>query len=416
MLFYFALLAVFCHCLLLGLTYNLFMKKVLVAVSGGPDSMALLDMVKDKYEVYVAHVNYHHRDSAKRDEDIVREYCLNFNIPFYVKDYVECDCGNFQENARVFRYGFFKELIDKYNLECVLTAHHKDDLIETYLMQIKRDSHVYYYGLKRSVKVFGIKIVRPLLKYSKTDLRKYCDDHLLKYGIDESNLGDDYTRNKIRHEVVEKMSDADKKEIIKKINALNKENNLNNKKCKAFINKRNKILVDEFLNYPDSLRLLRMFLGISVSRKQGEDILRQIKTAKQFDILIEDRYLCKEYGYLLVYLKEDDYCYVLDDLSYFKTKHFKLSSKGNSFEAVCIKKDDFPLTIRNYKEGDSIKMAYGHKKLNRFFIDNKISHKDRKMWPVLLNRTGSAILVPKIGCDINHYCTNASIYMIKLES
>ncbi len=373
-------------------------------------------MVKDKYEIYVAHVNYHHRSTAKRDEDIVRNYCLKFDIPFYVKDYIESNGGNFQENARIFRYEFFKELIDKYNLECVLTAHHKDDLIETYLMQIKRDSQVYYYGLKRSVNVFGIKIVRPLLKYSKADLKKYCDDHLLNYGIDESNLGDDYTRNKIRHEVVEKMSDNDKKLITKKIRELNKENDLNNKKCKAFIDKRNKIPVDEFLAYPDTLRLLRMFLGISVSKKQGADLLRQIKTAKQFDILIEDRYLCKEYGYLLVYLKEDDYCYVLNDLSCFKAKHFKLSKKGNKFESVYINSDDFPLTIRNYREGDFIKMRYGSKKLNRFFIDNKISHKDRKIWPVMLNKNGSAILVPKIGCDINHYCANASIYMIKLES
>ncbi len=390
------------------------MNKVLVAVSGGPDSMALLDMVKSKYEVYVAHVNYHHRDSAMRDENIVKDYCASFNIPFFVKDYVECSGGNFQENARVFRYEFFKELIDKYNLDYVLTAHHKDDLIETYLMQIKRDSHVYYYGLKEDVEVFGIRIVRPLLNYTKADLKKYCDKHCIVYGIDESNLGNDYTRNKIRHEVIEKMTLYEKDELVKSINLLNRENEINNNLCRSFINGRDSISVDEFLAYSDKIRLLRMFIGISISKRQCLDLLRQIKQSNGFDILIEDRYLCKEYGYLKVYLKEDDYLFVLDDISNISNSHFKLATSGSRFESLCLSKQDFPIVIRNYKEGDFIKMRYGTKKVNRFFIDNKIGHKDRKMWPVMLNSKGDVILVPGIGCDKYHYCPNAKLYMIKL--
>lgn len=390
------------------------MNKVLVAVSGGPDSMALLDMVKDKYEIYVAHVNYHHRDSAKRDEDIVRNYCLSFNIPFFVKDYVESSSGNFQENARIFRYEFFKELIDKYNLDYVLTAHHKDDLIETYLMQIKRDSHVYYYGLKEDVEIFGIRIVRPLLNYTKLDLRNYCDSHHISYGIDESNLEDDYTRNKIRHTVIDKMSLDEKNSLVNEINLLNKENSLLNEKCKAFINNRTSISVNEFIEYDDLVRLLRMFIGISISKKQAIDLIRQIKEAKSFDILIEDRYLCKEYGYISVYPKCDDYCYVLDDFKCLNTKHFNLCTSGNRFESIYLGIDDYPITIRNYKEGDYIKMRYGTKKINRFFIDNKISHKDRKMWPVMLNSKGDIVLVPAIGCDKYHYSTNGLVYMVKL--
>ena len=129
-------------------------KRVLIGVSGGPDSMALLDMMKDRYEVYVAHVNYHHRDTALRDDVSVEDSCTKYDIPYFKKDYVEVEGGNFQENARIFIYEFYKEIIDKYDLECVMLAHHKDDLIETYLMQKKRNSHVYYYGLKRSVKNF----------------------------------------------------------------------------------------------------------------------------------------------------------------------------------------------------------------------------------------------------------------------
>ena len=376
--------------------------------------MALLDMVKDKYEVYVAHVNYHHRDTALRDELIVEDYCRKYDIPYFKKDYVEVEGGNFQENARIFRYEFYKEIIDKYNLDCVMLAHHKDDLIETYLMQKKRNSHVYYYGLKRSVNNFGIKIVRPLLKYTKSDLKDYCDENDVSYGIDESNLSDDYQRNRIRHEVIEKMSLREKNELVREINSINRENNRLNKECVSFINKRSRIPVVEFLSYEDKIRLLRIFLGVSISRKQANEIIRQISTTKSFEVLIEDKYLCLEYDYIEVYKKEDDYSYELLDIKYFKTKYFKLCKSGKTIESFNVSDDDFPLTIRNYKEGDSIKLRYGTKKINRFFIDNKISYRQRKMWPVVVNSAGTAIFVPNIGCDINHYSKNANMYMLKL--
>lgn len=391
-------------------------KRVLIGVSGGPDSMALLDMMKDKYEVYVAHVNYHHRDSALRDELIVEDYCKKYGIPYFKKDYVEVEGGNFQENARIFRYEFYKEIIDKYDLDCVMLAHHKDDLIETYLMQKKRNSHVYYYGLKRSVKNFGIKIVRPLLKYTKIDLKDYCDNHGIVYGIDESNLSDDYQRNRIRHDVIEKMSLREKNELVREINSINKENRILNKSCVDFINKRSRIPVDEFLLFEDKIRLLRIFLGVSVSRKQANELIRQMSATKSFEVLIEDKYLCLEYGYIEVYKKENDYIYELTDIKYFKTKYFKLCKSGKRIESFNVSEDDFPLTIRNYKEGDSIKLRFGTKKLNRFFIDNKISYRQRKMWPVVVNSAGTAIFVPNIGCDINHYSKNANMYMLKLLS
>lgn len=389
-------------------------KRVLIGVSGGPDSMALLDMMKDKYEVYVAHVNYHHRDSALRDEKIVEKYCMKYQLPFFKNDYVEVGGGNFQENARIFRYEFYKEIIDKYNLEYVMLAHHKDDLIETYLMQKKRKNHVFYYGLKKSINNFGIKIVRPLLKYTKSDLITYCNKNNIPYGIDESNLSNDYQRNRIRHDIVEKLSSKEKNSLVKEINNLNKENKELNKKSINFINKRKIIPVSEFLEYEDKIRLLRIFLGISISKKQAIELIRQIGTASSFEMLIEDTYLCLEYGYISVYKKEDDYFYELSEIKYFKTKYFELSKKGKTIESFNVNKEDFPLIIRNYKEGDCILMRYGTKKLNRFFIDHKISYKERKMWPVVLNKDGLAIFVPKIGCDRHHYCKNANMYMLKL--
>ena len=392
---------------------NSMSKRVLIACSGGPDSMALLDMMKDKYEVYVAHVNYHHRDSAKRDEDIVRKYCLRYQIPFFKKDYVDNEKGNFQDKARIFRYKFFNELVNKYQLECVLTAHHKDDLIETYLMQREKNIDVSYYGLKKEVNLYGVIVKRPLLKYTKKQLENYCLKNNIEFGIDESNLTNLYTRNKIRHEIIDKLTIRQKDEYVSVINIVNKKLEKERNDTKKYINKRTKLSIEEFNNYENKLLLLRTFIDKNISEKYGEEIIRQIEEAKSFEIIIDDKYLCKEYDYLEVYLKENDYFYILDNFQYFKTKHFKLSKKGNSKEGVTLDVDDFPLTIRNYKNGDFIKMRYGKKKLSRFFIDNKISSKDRKMWPVMLNKNNEIILVPNIGCNKYHYSAKHNIYMVK---
>ncbi|MDO4501286.1 MAG: tRNA lysidine(34) synthetase TilS [Erysipelotrichaceae bacterium] len=387
--------------------------KVLIACSGGPDSMALLDIMRYEYEVSVAHVNYHHRDTAKRDEDIVRNYCKEHNIPFYLKDYVDDNKGNFQDKARVFRYEFFAELIKEHKLEKVLVAHHKDDLIETYLLQKKRGSKVTYYGLNKQVVLKGICVERPLLKFTKDELEDYCRFRKIRYGIDESNLGNDYSRNKIRHEIVEKMTREEKDKLVEEIERLNKEEESLNKEALNFINNRSKFDIEELLNYKDLKRVLRILLYKNLSDKQLDELIKQLNTSKNFEVLIRNKYLCKEYGYIEVYPKEKDYEYHFNSIEFIKKKHFELTDTGNSKEGVTLSESDFPIMVRNYREGDSIKMLYGTKKINRFFIDNKISSRERKMWPIMFNSEGTAILVPNIGCNVDHYSKH-NLYMLKL--
>jgi len=388
-------------------------KKYLVAVSGGPDSMALLDMMKNKYELVVAHVNYHHRETSNRDEKIVRNYCKKNNIKFCLKNYKESK-GNFQDQARIFRYKFFEELIKKYKLEGVLVAHHKDDLIETYLLQKKRGSGVSYYGLNKNSNIFNIKVIRPLLKYTKDDLINYVHKHNISYGIDESNLTNDYSRNKIRHSVVEKMSLKEKDKLIKEINSLNSKQQKEIKETKKFINNKTKFKYDRFISYKYLNRLIRELTTYDLSDKYVSELIKQLKSVDTLEVLIHNKYLVKEYGYIEVFEKPLDYHYVLRKIEYKKYDYFKLSKKGTSFEGVTLSKNDFPITIRNYQQGDKIKMLYGTKKINRWFIDNKISSFDRKTWPIMLNSKQSAILVPGIGCDRDHYSPKHSVFMVKL--
>ena len=133
-------------------------KRYLVACSAGPDSMALLDIFRKKYEVMVSHINYHHRPTADRDENILRDYCKKHNLRLFVDDYIPTK-GNFQDRARVFRYERFAYYVNEYELDGVLVAHHQDDLIETYLLQKQRGSTPSYYGLRQEVLIKGVKIV-----------------------------------------------------------------------------------------------------------------------------------------------------------------------------------------------------------------------------------------------------------------
>lgn len=380
--------------------------------------MALLHMANKRFKnIEVAHVNYHKRSTALRDEKIVRKYCKDHKIKFHLLNvYPEEVKGNFQAYAREKRYQFFSKLCKKYSLDCVLIAHHKDDLIETYLMQLEKNIGVSHYGLASEITLYDTKILRPLLSFTKDELIDYCALNNIEYGIDESNLSNHYKRNQIRHSTIENMSDIEKDKVIDEINKKNKQLVLIEKKALSFIGKKNKYTVNEFVSFKYIKTSLRILFG-DESDSFYNEMLRQIKECDKY-LYTGDLYcISKEYGYIYVFLRPIDYCYKFNDIKQLKNNnylYFKVSNKGASKEAVTISSNDYPITIRNVRKNDSITMRYGTKKINRFFIDNKILIQDRLSWPIVLNNKGIAILVPGIGCNIGHYSKKPNIYVIKL--
>ena len=391
--------------------------RYLIAVSGGPDSMALLDMAnKNDCYIEVAHVNYHKRKSAIDDEKIVRRYCRKHKIRFHRLDANDKNIkGNFQQYARNLRYVYFCQLCKKYKLDKVLVAHHKDDLLETYLMQKNKNLGVDYYGLKKEIVINGIDVYRPLLKYSKDELIEYCRKHNIEYGIDESNLKNDYTRNKIRHNIVEKMTDKQKDKLIKEIDDKNKIKKLEERKLIKYL-KKNSFTFDEFIKIENLKGYLRHQFPHK-SKAHYNEMIRQLKSTDTYVYEANGLILTKEYGLVNIFDRPQDYEYVFndfDELKYKKYRYFEIKKKADSFHSVTITDKDFPITIRNYQKGDSIRMNYGTKKINRFFIDNKVLLYDRLTYPIVLDKNGTAILVPKIGCDRLHYSKNPNLYVIKL--
>ncbi len=176
-------------------------EKWLVAVSGGPDSMALLDIVRRQgIEIGVAHINYHTRDTSNDEEAYVRSYCEEYEIPCFVRNETYTYSGNFEAWAREYRYTFFQKIVEKYGYQGILVGHQEDDVLETYFMQEEKEIEPAYYGLKEENIIHGILVKRPLLNYTKKQLETYCLEHSIRYFIDSSNADVSYTRNRIRHE------------------------------------------------------------------------------------------------------------------------------------------------------------------------------------------------------------------------
>ena len=177
-------------------------KKWIAGVSGGPDSMALLDIYRNQI-VGVCHVNYHKRNDSDYDQQLVQNYCLLHNIPLAIlsikqHQYVSSKIHNFQAFARKLRYDFFVKCSKKFKTKNLLIAHNLNDFLETAQMQEKRKSKNFFYGIRKLSSYQDLVVYRPLITLFKDELIKYCKENNVKYAIDSSNLLNIYERNAIR--------------------------------------------------------------------------------------------------------------------------------------------------------------------------------------------------------------------------
>ena len=182
---------------------------IVVACSGGPDSMCLLDLVtklKDELNlnIIVAHVNHKLRSESEEEAKMVENYAKENNITFELLEITDYINGNFtEEDARKRRYNFFNEIIKKYQASALLTAHHGDDLIETILMRLTRGSNLSgYIGIKEISQTDNYKTLRPLLTITKDEIVNYLKENNVPYRLDKTNEELKHTRNRYRHIVL----------------------------------------------------------------------------------------------------------------------------------------------------------------------------------------------------------------------
>jgi len=195
---------------------------VVIGVSGGPDSMVLLDILYDLsreigYKIYAAHINHGIRgNEADKDQEYVKNFCGELSIPFYSKkvnmdEYARKMKLTSEEAGREIRYSFFNEIVEKIPNGKIAVAHNKNDQAETLLLRILRGTGVD--GLKGMEYKNG-NIIRPLLDIERSDIEKYCEEKGLKPRIDRTNLEPIYGRNKIRLELIPYIQENFNKGII----------------------------------------------------------------------------------------------------------------------------------------------------------------------------------------------------------
>lgn len=194
--------------------------KIAVGVSGGVDSMCLLYWLHEiGADVVCLHVNHRLRPQADTETEYVKSVCEKLNIPCHIFYWDgEKPSKGLEAAAREARYKMMTDFCHENNIEYLLTAHQSDDQIETFLMNLSRGSGLY--GLSAMMPESerdGIKILRPLLDVSRSEIKQYCDDNKIKYFVDSMNSDEHYTRVKIRnnrHLLNEKLSISDNRILL----------------------------------------------------------------------------------------------------------------------------------------------------------------------------------------------------------
>ncbi len=399
---------------------------IVIANSGGPDSMCLLHLLLDyrkdtNIQIICAHVNHKVRLESDSEEMFVKNFCVANDVIFEVLKIDEYSDDNFHQYARNKRYEFFESLIKKYNAKFLMTAHHGDDLIESVLMRVVRGSTIKgYAGFESVLKRNNYTILRPLIFETKSSILEYNNENKIEYVTDVSNLKDVYTRNRYRkyilpelkkeddnvHHKFKKFSDSlietekyiekQTEDIFNCVYVDNKLDLLKFKKIDIFIQKR---LIQYILNkiYKDNVYLItdkhtNIILNIIDSGNPNGYIYLPLNKIilKNRDILFFDIDLIdKEYKY--VFNKEQ----ILPN-------GFKISlinEVGENSNFICrlnSKEVKLPLIVRTRRDGEvmSVKNMAGSKKINDIFTDSKISLLEREIWPIVTDSDDKVVWLP----------------------
>ena len=428
--------------------------RVLVAVSGGPDSVALLHLLCDlrdelNLHLEVAHLQHGIRGAeAKADARFVGELADKLHLPFHLKEVDlprmkrDAGKGNLEALARVERYGFFAEVVRKRGLDKVATAHTRDDQAETMLMWFLRGAGPT--GLsgmapRQKLKLVGgestheLTVIRPMLEISKAEVLGYLSEKQLAYCVDKSNQDPKFLRNWIRTELLPKIGRRIDPHVPERLGRLaellrDEDNYLDEVSRRRFaaMLQTNELARPEFLAQPKALQ--RRILRLWVERAQGhlrglefvhiDDMLRLIdgdppqgrssipggwELVREYESLRLQKRVRSRRGVCYNYpLKVGVILRVPEANLEFHSELVTTPPEalpGNLMEAVFdLGYLNEPLWVRNFRHGDRFQPLgmTGHKKIKDLFIEKRVPLSIRSRWPLLL--AGDEILwIPGYG-------------------
>lgn len=375
----------------------------LLACSYGPDSMSLFCLLKSQgYSFDCAIVNYHLRKESDEEVKNLIKYADKNHVKVHTLDAKNVPTKNIESKCREIRYQYFKELSDAYGFEGVLVAHHQDDLIETFLLQKQRQNCPIYFGIAENTVINGVNIIRPLLAYSKSELLEICKVNNVPYSVDKTNFDTAIKRNKIRHEIVSKMTQDDRDEIINEINDKNHQLETMFKDFEMLdLTNVQVILSMDSLKQRYALNKLLSNCGIltNLSKENVGQVVSNLKSKKPniFVKIKKGVFLVKEYDkfYFSNTIKQScSYSYTLVAPSKLDTPYFYLDfSKDSSNRNVSL--SDYPITVRNVRPSDIYKINEYEVKARRLLIDWKVPQSLRESWTVIINKDNKVIYIPR---------------------
>ena len=394
---------------------NFSKKKLLVAVSGGVDSMVLCHLLKKlNLDFSIAHVNYNLRgNDSYLDEKFISEYTNKNQIDLFLKNVDLSDQNNsIQNKAREIRFSFFNEIFSKYNFDFILTAHHLDDNIETIFLNISRGKKVSVFS---GMNVVNDIIVKPLLFIEKNDIVNYAKQNNVTWREDRSNVQNKYLRNYIRNILIpsfRKINKNYKSNFIdlffkaQKIKFL-KDLYFKNELSKVFTVKNDVIVTQKsfWKNFKvddiefEYYRNFNFFNVIEIFNLIRSDSGKFIESLTHTILSNRNELIIKE----ISKINNKQTSYKIDIGMNNKPIRINISKipkplKQRENKIYISKKVDLPLKIRKWKNGDffyPIGMS-GKKKVSKFFKDQKMSIFDKKnQWLLTSNNDDIIWIVGK---------------------
>lgn len=413
-------------------------KKVLVAVSGGIDSMVLLRLFQMVgVQITVLHYNFQLRDlESEEDEKFISDYCTAHSLPFFCKktatqQYALDHKLSIQLAARQLRYEWFYEQLASLQYDFIATAHHLDDSVETFLINLTRGT-----GLKGllGIPAQNDKIIRPLLPFSRDEIHQFANENQISWREDASNKTTKYLRNKFRHELIPTLKEiqpdflSNFQQTIQNLQDSQSilEDAIQYFKEKVILEKGDAMYFDcdkmlQFSNYSNYLYQILSPYGFSA----WEDIFTLVTKQSGKLILSENFVLLKDRDCLELHPKNNQTfeSYTVEskneivkiplNISFCNTDHILYPTPN------CIFVDEdtlqFPLVIRKWAEGDFFYPygMVGKKKVSKFFKDEKLSLIDKqKTW--LLCSKDQIVWVMGMRMDDRCKVTNETQTILKI--
>ena len=382
---------------------------ILLAVSGGIDSVAMCELFQQAgYSFAVAHCNFQLRGQESEEdesfaEELAEKYAVRFHsVSFDTSSFSKKNKLSIQAAARRLRYDWFEEIRSQFGYAAVATAHHADDSIETFFINLVRGTGIS--GLHGIQPKQG-KVVRPLLSFSKEEIVAFGKKQKLKFREDSSNSSDKYLRNKIRHKLIPLLAEMNpniRQTVSDEMQRLLEAEKIYKKAIGA---QRKKLVKKEGSTYRIPIGPLQSETGptylfeflspFGFKTKQTEGIIRSLEgfSGKQFlsethrvikdrtDLIIEPREQKQEARNktegISYRVKKNQKSVQLGSgtLKVSITDTGKAISKKHTVASLDLEKLKFPLELRKWKKGDAFYPfgMKGKKKLSDFFIDNKLS-------------------------------------------